>query len=159
MRGQIAFSSWSDDLLNFIKQKKEDILHIANEAYPSIVKRGGGAVDCSYRIIEEKNFTHFLILDLFVDTQEAMGANMINTMLEAIKSYLENHFTCEVTMAILSNLNTEALAHAYVEIPVAILKHKEESAIKMQEASDLAQVDPYRAATHNKGIMNGIDAS
>ncbi len=158
MRGQIAFPQWDQALIQYLEKEKEKILDIANDAHPSIVKRGGGACDCGYRILEEDGLQSFLVFDLFVDTQEAMGANIINTMLEALKNHFEDQFKLSATMAILSNLNTEAIATAKVKIAIPSLKHGKKTAEKMQEASDLAQIDPYRAATHNKGIMNGIDA-
>ena len=140
-----------------ITEAKEDLLQLANQAYPSIVKRGGGARDLW---IEEKG--DFLICYLSVDPKEAMGANMLNTMLEALVDPLEDLSGGQGLMAILSNLATDALVTARCKIDYRFLsrdpKEAAEIAQKMALASQLAAVDPYRAATHNKGIFNGIDA-
>ena len=140
-----------------ITEAKEDLLQLANQAYPSIVKRGGGARDLW---IEEKG--DFLICYLSVDPKEAMGANMLNTMLEALVDPLEDLSGGQGLMAILSNLATDALVTASCHIDYRFLsrdpKEAAEIAQKMALASQLAAVDPYRAATHNKGIFNGIDA-
>ena len=140
-----------------ITEAKEDLLQLANQAYPSIVKRGGGARDLW---IEEKG--DFLICYLSVDPKEAMGANMLNTMLEALVDPLEDLSGGQGLMAILSNLATDALVTARCHIDYRFLsrdpKEAAEIAQKIALASQLAAVDPYRAATHNKGIFNGIDA-
>ena len=140
-----------------ITEAKEDLLQLANHAYPSIVKRGGGARNLW---IEEKG--DFLICYLSVDPKEAMGANMLNTMLEALVDPLEDLSGGQGLMAILSNLATDALVTARCKIDYRFLsrdpKEAAEIAQKMALASQLAAVDPYRAATHNKGIFNGIDA-
>ena len=96
-----------------------------------------------------------LSVDLLVDTKEAMGANTINTMLEALKTEFEME-GITVEMAILSNLADQALTTVTCTIPETVI----DSAVaqKIADASEFAQIDPYRAATHNKGIMNGIDA-
>ena len=140
-----------------ITEAKEELLQLANHAYPSIVKRGGGARDLW---IEEKG--DFLICYLSVDPKEAMGANMLNTMLEALVDPLEDLSGGQGLMAILSNLATDALVTARCHIDYRFLsrdlKEAAEIAQKIALASQLAAVDPYRAATHNKGIFNGIDA-
>lgn len=136
---------------------KADLLELANQAYPSIVKRGGGARDLW---LEVKG--NFLICYLSVDPQEAMGANLLNTMLEALTGKLEELTTGKSLMAILSNYATKALVTAECQIDFRYLSRDKAEALaiakKMELASQLAQVDPYRAATHNKGIFNGIDA-
>lgn len=133
------------------------LLSQANEAHPSIVKRGGGARDIRVEAKEE-----FLIVYLTVDTQEAMGANMVNTMMEALVPSLEDLSGGQALMAILSNYATESLVTSECSIDLRFLsRNKEEAqnlARKMELASRLAQVDVYRASTHNKGIFNGIDA-
>ncbi|MGT2887416.1 hydroxymethylglutaryl-CoA reductase, degradative [Streptococcus didelphis] len=133
------------------------LMEMANQAYPSIVKRGGGA-----KYIEAQVKENFLIVYLKVDTQEAMGANMINTMMEALIPHLEDLSKGKSLMAILSNYATESLVSVECSIPIRFLnrdKHKaQQLAQKIELASQLAQIDPYRAATHNKGIFNGIDA-
>ena len=159
MIGQVALYDVNnkEKATQAITEAKEDLLQLANQAYPSIVKRGGGARDLW---IEEKG--DFLICYLSVDPKEAMGANMLNTMLEALVDPLEELSGGQGLMAILSNLATDALVTARCHIDYRFLsrdlKEATEIAQKIALASQLAAVDPYRAATHNKGIFNGIDA-
>ena len=159
MIGQVALYDVSnnENAIQAITGAKEDLLQLANQAYPSIVKRGGGARDLW---IEEKG--DFLICYLSVDPKEAMGANMLNTMLEALVDPLEDLSGGQSLMAILSNLATDALVTARCTIDYRFLsrdpKEAADIAQRMALASQLAAVDPYRAATHNKGIFNGIDA-
>lgn len=137
--------------------REDQLLALANQAHPSIVKRGGGARSIS---VEEKE--EFLIVYLTVDVQEAMGANILNTMLEALKPRLEDWTKGISLMAILSNYATKSLVSASCRIPFSTLststKEAKEIAKRIALASRLAQIDPYRATTHNKGIFNGIDA-
>ena len=109
-----------------------------------------------------KGETDFLVVYLHVDTQEAMGANMLNTMLEALKPVLEELSQGQSLMGILSNYATDSLVTASCRIAFHYLSRQKdqgrEIAEKMALASQFAQADPYRAATHNKGIFNGIDA-
>lgn len=159
MIGQVALYDVSnkEKAIQAITGAKEDLLQLANQAYPSIVKRGGGARNLW---IEEKG--DFLICYLSVDPKEAMGANMLNTMLEALVDPLGDLSGGQSLMAILSNLATDALVTARCTIDYRFLsrdpKEAADIAQKMALASQLAAVDPYRAATHNKGIFNGIDA-
>ena len=159
MIGQIALYQIdnADQAIKDVLRKKKELLEQANQAYPSIVARGGGARDFW---LEQKD--DFLIFYLSVDTQEAMGANMLNTMLEALTLPLEELTGGKSLMAILSNYATDSLVTASCVIDYRFLsRDKAEAELladKMQLASKLAQVDHYRAATHNKGIFNGIDA-
>lgn len=143
-----------------IASKKSELLELANQAYPSIVKRGGGARDL--RVEKIKGETDFLVVYLHVDTQEAMGANMLNTMLEALKPVLEELCQGQSLMGILSNYATDSLVTASCRIAFRYLSRQKdqgrEIAEKIALASQFAQADPYRATTHNKGIFNGIDA-
>lgn len=159
MIGEIALTDVRDVEMasKRILEDKKTLLQLANEAYPSIVKRGGGARDLW---IENKG--NFLIVYLAVDPKEAMGANMLNTMLEALTEPIQELSGGQVLMAILSNLATRSLVSASCAIDFKALSRDPEEATaiahRMELASQLAQVDPYRAATHNKGIFNGIDA-
>ena len=143
-----------------IASKKSELLELANQAYPSIVKRGGGARDLHVEQI--KGETDFLVVYLHVDTQEAMGANMLNTMLEALKPVVEELSQGQSLMGILSNYATDSLVTASCRIAFRYLSRQKdqgrEIAEKIALASQFAQADPYRAVTHNKGIFNGIDA-
>lgn len=159
MIGEIALTDVRDVEMasKRILEDKKTLLQLANEAYPSIVKRGGGARD-----LWIENKVDFLIVYLAVDPKEAMGANMLNTMLEALTEPIQKLSGGQVLMAILSNLATRSLVSASCAIDFKALSRDPEEATaiaqRMELASQLAQVDPYRAATHNKGIFNGIDA-
>ena len=162
MIGQVALYQVPDmdNAQAQINSQKEQLLELANQAYPSIVKRGGGARDLHVEQI--KGETDFLVIYLHVDTQEAMGANMLNTMLEALKPVLEELSQGQSLMGILSNYATDSLVTASCRIALRYLSSQKdkgrEIAEKMALASQFAQEDPYRAATHNKGIFNGLDA-
>lgn len=159
MIGEIALTDVEDMEVasKRILEDKKTLLQLANEAYPSIVKRGGGARD-----LWVENKGDFLIVYLAVDPKEAMGANMLNTMLEALTDRIQELSGGQALMAILSNLATRSLVSARCAIDFKALSRNPDEAIeiahRMELASQLAQVDPYRAATHNKGIFNGIDA-
>ncbi|MCU5745368.1 hydroxymethylglutaryl-CoA reductase, degradative [Staphylococcus sp. SQ8-PEA] len=162
MIGQIVFDGVKDTerLTHEIESYSDQIKKIADEAYPSILKRGGG-----YRRFEIDTFPEeqLLSLKVYVDTKDAMGANMLNTILEGIAAYLKTEIAgTDILMSILSNHATASVVHVRGEIDVADLdrgeRSGEEVAYRMERASVLAQVDPHRAATHNKGVMNGIHA-
>lgn len=162
MIGQVALYQVPDreQACQKILNQKDQLLEIANQAYPSIVKRGGGAREL--RVEKVSGQTDFLVVYLHVDTQEAMGANMLNTMLEALKPHLESLSCGQSLMGILSNYATESLVTSSCRIAFRYLSPNKDQARELADkivlASHFAQADPYRAATHNKGIFNGIDA-
>lgn len=141
-----------------IETHQADLLRVADAAHPSLKKRGGGARRIRTRILGQG----YLSVDLFVDVQAAMGANMLNTMLEAVAKSIGVLTKTDPLMSILSNFATASLVKAECAVPVALLQAGRYSgklvAAKIAAASTVAQIDPYRATTHNKGIMNGIDA-
>lgn len=162
MIGQIVFDGVNDTqaLAQKINQLESQIKQIADEVYPSILERDGG-----YRRIEIDTFSveGLLSLKVFVDTKDAMGANMLNTILEGITAYLKNELdNIDILMSILSNHATASVVKVQGEIEVSALskdgRNGQEVAKRMERASVLAQVDIHRAATHNKGVMNGIHA-
>lgn len=162
MIGQIVFDGVNDTqaLAQKINQLEPQIKQIADEVYPSILERDGG-----YRRIEIDTFSAegLLSLKVFVDTKDAMGANMLNTILEGITAYLKNELdNIDILMSILSNHATASVVKVQGEIEVSALskdgRNGQEVAKRMERASVLAQVDIHRAATHNKGVMNGIHA-
>ena len=162
MIGQVALYQVAniEAAIKNIQNHKQELLELANQAHPSIVNRGGGARDLRVEWLNDE--AEFLVVYLTVDTQEAMGANILNTMLEALKTPLEELTDGESLMAILSNYATEALVTATCEIDIRFLSRNKSEAIdiakKIVLASQFAKQDPYRASTHNKGIFNGIDA-
>jgi len=144
-------------------ERRQEVLDLANSFHPRMVARGGGAVGLEVRSYPMTSMDgEMLIVHLLVDTRDAMGANLVNGMCEGVASLIESITEGKVFLRILSNLADRALARAEVTLPPAALAGKGYSGERVRDgiviASDFACVDPYRAATHNKGIMNGIDA-
>jgi hydroxymethylglutaryl-CoA reductase len=141
---------------------RERILAMANAQDPVIVKLGGGARDLEVRVIEFSPVGPMLVVHLIYDTRDAMGANTVNTALEAIAPLVAEISGGRTLLRILSNLADRRLARAKGVVPVRALAQTgfrgEDVARSIVEAWAFAAADPYRAATHNKGIMNGIDA-
>ncbi|MEJ2054088.1 MAG: hydroxymethylglutaryl-CoA reductase, degradative, partial [Calditrichaceae bacterium] len=127
---------------------------------PEIIEFGGGARDLEVRIIQAED-QPMLIVQLMADTVDAMGANLINSMCEAIAEPLEKISGGKAFLKILSNLADKSLVKVKCKIPVELLAGKGYSGAQVRDgiilAYKFAAADPYRAATHNKGIMNGID--
>ena len=148
---------------NNLLNRKEEILNLANSLHPRMVARGGGALDFKIKTYPMESFDgEMLIIDLHVNTMDAMGANLVNGMCEGIASLVETITEGEVFLRILSNLTDQSLASASVKIPAEALAIKGYDGERVRNgiiiASDFAHADPYRASTHNKGIMNGVDA-
>ncbi len=140
---------------------REQILEIANSRDAFLVKLGGGCKDIEVHVFPDTRRGAMVVLHLLVDVRDAMGANAVNTMAEAVAPLIEELTGGRVRLRILSNLADRRLARAQVRVPQDALATKEFSGERMVEgildAHELAVIDPYRAATHNKGIMNGID--
>lgn len=140
---------------------RDEIVSAANAKDPTLVKFGGGCRDIEVHVFPATSRGPMVVLHLLVDVRDAMGANTVNTMAEAIAPIVERITGGEVRLRILSNLADLRLARARVEVTEDALATKEFSGRRMMEgivdAYEFAAVDPYRAATHNKGIMNGID--
>lgn len=144
-------------------QRKDEILNLANSLHPKMVARGGGAQDIEVMIhAAPDGGRDMVVVHLLVDTCDAMGANLVNSMCEGVASLVESISGGRVFLRILSNLTDRALVWARVVIPTELLAVKGHDGPEVRDgiilANDLAIVDPYRAATHNKGIMNGVDA-
>jgi hydroxymethylglutaryl-CoA reductase len=141
---------------------KERLLAYADQCSQSIVEYGGGARDLEVRSFADSPVGPMLVMHLLFDTRDAMGANTINTAVEALAPLVSEITGGRVNLRILSNLSDRRLATARCVIPASALssngQNGSEVARLVAEANALAVVDPYRAATHNKGIMNGIDA-
>lgn len=138
-----------------ILEHKNEILKIANDKDPVLVNLGGGAKDLEVRIIETP-IGPMIITHLLVDVKDAMGANAVNTMVEAIGPYIEKITGGKVYLRIISNLADKRLVRAYCRIPKDVIG--EDIIDGIIYAYQFAASDPYRAATHNKGIMNGVIA-
>jgi len=139
-----------------ILDHKKEILNLANAQDKILVNLGGGAKDLEVRILDSP-LGKMIVTHLIVDVRDAMGANAVNTMCEAVAPMLEEITTGKVRLKIISNLADKRLVKAK-----AIFDREKmggESVIDaFIESYTLASIDPYRAATHNKGIMNGIDS-
>ncbi len=140
-----------------ILERKEEILEHANQQDPVLVKLGGGARDLHVRVIEDTALGPVIIVHLLVDVRDAMGANAVNTMAESIAPLLERITGGEARLRIISNHAVYRVVRAWARTSPENVGG-EEVAKRIYEASVLAEIDPYRAATHNKGIMNGIIA-
>ncbi len=145
-----------------IKERTQEILNLANSFHPNMVARGGGARDIEmfvHRLPSTGRRT--LVIHLLVDTRDAMGANLVNGMCEGVAPLIESIAGGEVFLRILSNLTDRSLVSASCKIKLQELAGRgytgEQARDGIIVATDFASVDPYRAATHNKGIMNGID--
>jgi hydroxymethylglutaryl-CoA reductase len=139
-----------------VLEAKEGILKKANEQDPVLVSAGGGAKDLDAKVIST-TVGPMLIVELQVDCRDAMGANAVNTMAEAVAPIIEQITGGHVYLRIISNLATKRLARAWCTVPKQSVGG-EEVVDGIVNASAFAAADPYRAATHNKGAMNGIIA-
>ena len=158
MIGQIELTGMSDPFgAKFrILERKKELLDLANSQDPVLVKVGGGAKDIEVRVIDEKE--PMIVVHLLVDVRDAMGANAVNTMAEYLAPRISEISRGNVRLRILSNLATYRMTRSY-----AIFDRKtiggDDTVEGIVEAYKFASIDPYRAATHNKGIMNGIDST
>lgn len=146
-----------------ILAQKEALMACANESSESIVRRGGGARDVEVHLFPQTPVGPMLVVHLLYDTLDAMGANAINTAVETLAPLVADLSGGRTHLRILSNLTDRRLATARCLIPADALTTKDGQdgsivARLVEEANAFAIVDPYRATTHNKGIMNGIDA-
>ncbi len=145
-----------------VLEVQEEIFQLADAKHPTIVSLGGGSKGLEIRKFPDSPVGPMLVVHLLYDTRDAMGANVVNTAAEAVAPLIEEVTGGKVVLRILSNLSDRRLAKAWCIVPWKALESKgipgKEVARRIVEAWALAAVDPYRAATHNKGIMNGIDA-
>ena len=139
-----------------ILSKKKEIIELANEQDPLLVKFGGGAKDIGVRVIDTIKGP-MVIVHLLVDCRDAMGANAVNTMVEAVSPLIEELTGGRAFLRIISNLAVLRLARAKAVFQKDAIGG-EEVVDGVLNAYALAAADPYRCATHNKGIMNGITA-
>jgi hydroxymethylglutaryl-CoA reductase len=138
-----------------IRAHEAEILAAADRTQPDLVVRGGGC-----RGLEVRDLGEMVVVHLKVDCRDAMGANMVNTMAEAVAPRLAELAGGRALLRILSNLADERKVRVRARVPIAALSPRGDGAAVRDgvvAASRFAEVDPYRAATHNKGIMNGID--
>lgn len=145
-----------------VMAQRTQLLDAVNRIGGSIVRHGGGARDLQVRPLMDTPIGPMLIVHLLYDTRDAMGANAINTAVEYLAPQIESITGGRVNLRILSNLSDQRKARAEGMIPAAELATEtlsgEEVVRAIVEAGAFAVADPYRATTHNKGIMNGVDA-
>jgi hydroxymethylglutaryl-CoA reductase len=134
------------------EQQKSEWMEQLNREIPGMVRRGGGVRDLVLRQLADSRF----VIHVLVDTQESMGANMVNGLCESIGDDVAGNLGGRRGLRILSNLANERLVTASCKIPISAIGG-DRIARRICEANEFALVDSYRAATHNKGIMNGID--
>jgi len=143
-------------------EHKAELLADADTIDPILKKFGGGARDLEVRIFEDSPIGGFLVVHLIYDVRDAMGANAVNTACERLAPKIEAITGGKVHLRILSNLADRRIARARCTIPVKELAFDNFSGEEVRDgiiaAYAFAAVDPYRAATHNKGIMNGVDS-
>ena len=158
MIGQVQIVGIKDPIRvkHLILEEKQKILDLANKQDPMLVKLGGGARDVEIRVISTPRGPN-VIVHLLVDVRDAMGANAVNTMAEAVAPLLESISGGRVHLRILSNLATHRLSRARAVWSKESVGG-EEVVDGVIDAYHFADSDPFRCATHNKGIMNGIDA-
>jgi hydroxymethylglutaryl-CoA reductase len=164
MIGQIQVLDLADlqDAASRVLAQKQRLIDLANRTDPVIVSLHGGARDIETYLFSTSPVGPLLVVHIIYDCRDAMGANTVNTACEALAPLVAEITGGRVNLRILSNLADRRLASARCVIPAAALNTDELPgklvAERIVEAYALAAVDPYRAATHNKGIMNGIDA-
>ena len=141
-----------------IRNARDELLALADAAHPRLVARGGGARDLEVRVLA----LDMLVVHAIVDCQDAMGANLLNTIAEALAPRLRALTGWTPGLRILSNLADRRCSHVSCRVPPDALGGKgwrgEDVALGVASASRFAELDPYRATTHNKGVMNGVDA-
>jgi len=158
MIGQIQVTKLSDpsSAKSTVLAHKTAILELANRCDPVLVQRGGGAIDVDVRVIATDSGPQ-VILHLLVNVKDAMGANAVNTMAESVAPFIEEITGGTVNLRIISNLATHRLARAQAIFARDAIGG--EAVVEgILSAYYFAKADPFRCATHNKGIMNGIDA-
>lgn len=150
-----------DAAIYALDQHKADLIVKANNVAGSIIKYGGGVRDIQTRVFPDTSIGKMLVVHVLMDTRDAMGANTINTVVESLAPDVAELTHGRVHLKILSNLADHRKARAEGVIPARVLATESlsgEAVIDaVLEAAVFAEVDPYRATTHNKGIMNGID--
>lgn len=157
MIGQIQIIDYEDyeKLSKTITEHKQEILDLANTRSRTLSSLGAGAKGLEIRLLSDPGKS--VVVHLLIDVRDAMGANVVNSMCETVAPYLEELTGCRTNLKILSNLTSHRLSRSKAVFKKSMIGG-EAVVDRMIKAYEMANVDPYRAATHNKGIMNGIDA-
>ena len=163
MRAQVQVLATTDPYgaRQALLRHRAEILDVANSRDKVLIGLGGGCRDIEVHVFPDTPRGAMVVLHLIVDVRDAMGANTVNTMAESVSPLVEKITGGSVRLRILSNLADLRIARARARITPAVLATKERSGEEVIEgildAYTFAAIDPYRAATHNKGIMNGVD--
>ena len=163
MRAQVQLLGTTDPYgaRQALLRHRAQILELANSRDKVLIGLGGGCRDIEVHVFPDTPRGAMVVLHLIVDVRDAMGANTVNTMAESVSPLVEKITGGSVRLRILSNLADLRIARARARITPAVLATKERSGEEIIEgildAYTFAAIDPYRAATHNKGIMNGVD--
>ncbi len=168
---QLTHVEHREDAKARVLAHQAELLSMADAAIPGLVERGGGARDLEVRIVGDASESRhpgfagsddMLVVHVHVDCRDAMGANLVNGLAERIAPRLAELANARVGLRILSNLCDRRCVRVRCRVPASVLATEEMNGVDVIEgienASRFAEVDPYRAATHNKGIMNGVDA-
>ncbi len=162
--GQIQISNVpdGDSATQVLLSARSELIDFANSLQPALQARGGGARDIEVFKYALPNGQWMVVLHLLIDTRDAMGANIVNTLCEALAPRVERLLDAKTRLRILSNLADRSLVTVRGRVRTEMLASDGHSAEEVRDAivaaNDFANIDPYRAATHNKGIMNGVDA-
>jgi len=148
--------------IDAIEARAPEILSRADEAIPGLVARGGGARGIEVRALGDAKTDRMMVVHIIIDCRDAMGANLVNTVAEACAVRLAEIANAKVGLRILTNLCDKRLVRVKCRVPGEALATEDMDGDEVIDgivnASRFAELDPYRAATHNKGVMNGIDA-
>ncbi len=164
LAGQIHLTgiSDSDAAVESLRAVANELIKTADEVHPRLKARGGGVRDLEFRVLQLPDGAALIAVHVLVDTGDAMGANLVNTICESIAPGIKAICGGDVALRILSNLADRSVCNALVRYATDDLATDSMSGEQVRDrivqASDIAIVDPYRAVTHNKGVMNGIDA-
>ena len=164
LAGQVHVTNVADTnaAITALEKHRQELIKLADDVHPGLVDRGGGAREVEVRLLELPDGTPAIAIHILVDTCDAMGANIVNTICESVAPRIGEICGGDVALRILSNLSDRSLVTARVSYRLEDLATSGFAAEIVRDriimASDIARVDPYRAATHNKGIMNGVDA-
>ena len=159
MTGQIQlFLKTKCDFDEILSAHKQELIAFANHGHDRLIARGGGACDMDWHYIPEMRS---VVIHLYIDTREAMGANIVNTMCERVSTIMPEILPCEIGLRILTNLTERRLAKAECLIPASAFDSPEYKGTdvvdRIEKAYLFANYDVHRATTNNKGVMNGID--
>ncbi|MDA0678876.1 MAG: hydroxymethylglutaryl-CoA reductase, degradative [Proteobacteria bacterium] len=151
-----------DVVIESLKVAKQELTDFANQLQPNLLARGGGVRDIEFFKHQLPGREWIVVLHLLVDTRDAMGANVVNSICESVAARVSAISAAGTSLCILSNLADRSLVTVHGKVSLELLASSGHSAEEVRDAivraNEFANVDPYRAATHNKGIMNGIDA-